>query len=129
MADADRTALVATHDERLVPLADRAVELTPRHLLATSSVETLEQDDGIVLFKQGDVGSLVYIVDSVTMRLTRDPLFKMPRSSTARALGKTVVTGFPLASIPGPLAEERICGSVIAKSCRRRSHRRDITTD
>ena len=30
LADADRTVLIATHDERLLPLADRIVELSPR---------------------------------------------------------------------------------------------------
>ena len=29
LADADRTVVIATHDERLLPLADRIVELSP----------------------------------------------------------------------------------------------------
>ena len=124
--------IVATHDERLVPLVDRVVELTPRQEPPTGSVETLELDDGVVLFHQGDAGSLVYIVESGTIQLTRDrvdgtqelldeiregghfgelaPLFKMPRSSTARALGKTVVTGLPLPQFRDVLKEKGTVG-------------------
>ncbi len=117
LADAERTVLVATHDERLIPLADRVVELTAR-ALPEGSEETRVLHDGETLFSQGDVGSLVYVVESGTIRLVRErvegpeekigdvgvggyfgelaPMFGMPRSATARAVGEAVVTGLPL---------------------------------
>jgi len=118
LADADSTVLIATHDERLLPLADRIVELVPHHLPTTGSAETFELDGGAVLFRQGDPGSLVYMVESGTVVLTRErsdgmeellqevgpgayfgelaPMFGLPRSATARARGDTAVTGLPL---------------------------------
>jgi len=117
LADSNRTVLVATHDDRLLPLADRVVELTPRKR-ATGAPERREMADGEVLFRQGDEGSLVYTVDSGTVQLLHEmasgadeliaevtegryfgelaPLFSLPRSATARALGPTVVSGLPL---------------------------------
>jgi putative ABC transport system ATP-binding protein len=137
LADAQRTVLVATHDDRLLPLADRVVELTARRAPADGEPERRELADGEVLFCEGDVGSLVYVVESGTVELVRErddggfepvarippgayfgelaPTFGLPRSATARALGPTVVTGMPLArfrkqmKVPGP-AETRAAG-------------------
>ncbi len=117
LADADRTVLIATHDERLLPLADRVVELSPRAAVA-AEIEHRELHDGEILFAEGDAGSLVYTVDSGTIRLLRErddgtdelvdevqpggyfgelaPMFGLPRSATARAAGPTVVTGLPM---------------------------------
>jgi putative ABC transport system ATP-binding protein len=118
LAEADRTVLIATHDERLLPLADRVIELVPHHLPTTGPAETLELEDEALLFRQGDPGTLVYMVESGTVVLTRElsdgteeriqeagpgayfgefaPMFGLPRSATARARGRTVVTGLPL---------------------------------
>jgi putative ABC transport system ATP-binding protein len=118
LADGDRTVLVATHDERLLPLADRIVELSPRAAPAAAASEHRRLEDGEVLFEQGDAGSLVYIVDAGGIQLVRQradgteetvsnlaageyfgelaPLFGLPRSATARAIGTTELTGFPV---------------------------------
>jgi len=118
LADADRTVLIATHDERLLPLADRIVELSPRVAPATAAVEHKNLEDGEVLFEQGDPGTLVFTVESGLIQLVRSrddgseeilsevaqgsyfgelaPMFGLPRSATARASGPTVVTGLPL---------------------------------
>lgn len=118
LADADRTVLVATHDERLLPLADRIIELAPRQVPVSGPAETLELSDGQILFRQGDVGSLVYIVESGAIGLSREcadgteeslqtvepgayfgelaPMFGLPRSATATALGNTAVTALSL---------------------------------
>jgi putative ABC transport system ATP-binding protein len=119
LADADRTVLIATHDERLLPLADRIVELSPRVATAATGVEHRNLENGEVLFEQGNPGSLVYIVESGLIHLTRQrddgaeevirevseggyfgelaPMFGLPRSATARAVGPTFVTGLPIA--------------------------------
>ncbi|HYA68309.1 MAG TPA: ATP-binding cassette domain-containing protein [Acidimicrobiales bacterium] len=118
LADADRTVLIATHDERLLPLADRIIELSPRVGSHDSIAEHQHLDDGEILFEQGDPGSLVYMVDSGLIQLIRRrddgsdeiiseassgayfgelaPMFGLPRSATARAVGPAVVTGLPL---------------------------------
>ena len=118
LVDADRTVLVATHDEQLASLADRVIELTPRQVYASNAAEQVDLADGAILFRQGDAGSLVYVVDSGLIQLFRRrvdgteeivqevgerghfgefaPMFRLPRSASARAVGDTVVTGIPL---------------------------------
>jgi putative ABC transport system ATP-binding protein len=117
LADADRAVIIATHDERLLPLADRIVELSPR-VASAATVEKRSLQDGEVLFEQGDPGALVYTVESGLIQLVRQrddgneevvsevapgayfgelaPMFGLPRSATARAAGSTLVTGFPV---------------------------------
>jgi putative ABC transport system ATP-binding protein len=118
LAEAERTVLIATHDERLLPLADRIINLAPARAPAAGPPERVALADGAVLFHQGDAGSLVYVVESGAVGLTRErsdgteeslrtiqpgayfgelaPMFGLPRSATARALGATVVTGLGL---------------------------------
>jgi putative ABC transport system ATP-binding protein len=118
LADADRAVIIATHDERLLPLADRIVELSPRVAPAATVEENRRLEDGEVLFAQGEPGALVYTVESGLIQLVRQrddgaeevvseigpgayfgelaPLYGLPRSALARAVGPTVVTGFPV---------------------------------
>jgi putative ABC transport system ATP-binding protein len=114
-----RAVVVATHDERMLPLADRVVELSPR---AAASEErppapiTLGEGDDV--FKQGDTGELVYMVDKGEIEIVREradgteerlttvgpggyfgelaPMFGLRRSATARATRQTRVTGLTL---------------------------------
>ena len=108
-----RVVVVATHDERLVPIADRVVELSaPR--LAERKAEQTELATGEVLFYEGQPGDVAYVVESGKVELIRRlpdgseevvfvagpgtwfgelaPLFGLPRSATARATTATVVT-------------------------------------
>jgi putative ABC transport system ATP-binding protein len=125
LADADRTVVIATHDDRLLPLADSIVELTPRHMPMTGAVEQISLEDGEVLFNQGDSGSLVYEVESGCIQIDRlrddgeveilshvtpgsyfgelAPMFGLPRSATARSVGATVVNGVPVGQFRGRL--------------------------
>jgi putative ABC transport system ATP-binding protein len=121
LADADRAVIIATHDERLLPLADRIVELSPRVAHAATVEEDRRLADGEVLFRQGEPGALVYTVESGLIQLVRQrddgaeevvseiapgayfgelaPTFGLPRSAMARAVGPTVVTGFPVGEV------------------------------
>jgi putative ABC transport system ATP-binding protein len=114
-----RLVLVSTHDDRVTRLADRVIELAPRgqEAMATEPV-TIELPAGEILFRQGDYGDLVYMIEAgkielyrvredgseepiVTMRRGQyfgeiAPLLSMPRTSSARAVGQTRVTGYPL---------------------------------
>jgi putative ABC transport system ATP-binding protein len=118
LAQPGRVVIVATHDERLLPLADRVVELTPRAAGEARPPETVELAAGEVLFEQGDQGDLVYYVESGRIEIFRvqadgtdervteiepdgyfgelAPMFGLRRSAGARALEPTVVTGYNL---------------------------------
>jgi putative ABC transport system ATP-binding protein len=118
LTDANRVVLVATHDDRLLPLSDVIVEMSPRATGSASAEEHRRLGDGEVLFSQGDPGALVYIVEEghVQMLRCRDdgteevlneygpggyfgelaPMFGLPRSATAKSLGPSTVTGLPL---------------------------------
>ena len=118
IADAGRMVVVATHDERMVPLADRTIELSPRHLDGVHSRGEVRLADGEILFRQGDVSDLVYVVEQGDVELVRalagggeeilarhgrgeyfgelGPMFRLRRSATARAMGPCRVLGLPV---------------------------------
>src|SRR5262249_38667311 len=64
LADDGRMVIVATHDDRLIPLADRVVNLTPRAGTEAREPVQVELEPGDVLFRQGERGDLVYVVES-----------------------------------------------------------------
>jgi putative ABC transport system ATP-binding protein len=120
LAAPGRVVVIATHDERLLPLADRVVELTPRPTSESRPPERVELAAGQVLFRQGDAGDLAYEVESGRIEIVQElsdggenllalvepenyfgelaPMFGLRRSATARAsVGKpAVVTGYTL---------------------------------
>ncbi|MBM3675505.1 MAG: ATP-binding cassette domain-containing protein [Actinobacteria bacterium] len=120
LAAPGRVVVIATHDERLLPLADRVVELTPRPADEHRAPERVELQPGQVLFRQGDAGDLVYEVDAGRIEIVQEmadgteeplatiesgnyfgelaPMFGLRRSATARAVtdGPVVVTGYTL---------------------------------
>jgi putative ABC transport system ATP-binding protein len=118
LADAGRTVIVATHDERLMPLADRVVHLTAPAPGSSHETETVKLAAGETLFEQGDKGNLVYVVESGAIEIVRvrddgseerlnvvtptqyfgefSPMFGLPRSASARALDDSVVIGYGL---------------------------------
>lgn len=118
LAGPGRIVVVSTHDERLLPLADRIVELSPRVHDESREPARTELAPGEVLFSQGEAGALVYVVEEGAMELVRElagggeetvsvvhagqyfgelaPMFGLRRSATARADGAAAVTGFTL---------------------------------
>jgi putative ABC transport system ATP-binding protein len=118
LADSGRLVIVATHDDRLVPLADHLVNLTPRRDTESRPPETTQLAAGEILFSQGDPGELVYVVDSGGVDLVRNredgteellvtiqpggyfgelaPMFGLQRAATARAAGPATVTGYTM---------------------------------
>ena len=121
LAAPGRVIVVATHDERLLPIADRVVELTPRLRPDDSPPSLVELEDGEVLFDEGDRGTRVFVVDSGEIELRRRlangddelvarygpgshfgelaPMLGFPRSATAVAVGPTVVLSLPFATV------------------------------
>ena len=116
LASGDRVVVVATHDNRLLPLADQVVELVPDvgHTSAPPSQVALSAGD--VLFEQGSWGETIYVVESGEVEIVAQksdgseevvsvvtaghyfgemgPLFRIPRSATARARTDATVVGY-----------------------------------
>lgn len=123
LASPGRIVVVSTHDERLVPIADRVLELTPRTIAHSRPPERVDLAAGETLFRQGDPGDLVYVVDEGEILLVREladggeevvhvagpgryfgelaPLLGMPRSATARAAVDSAVTGYSIVDFRG----------------------------
>ncbi len=116
LADAGRTVVVATHDDRLLPLADRVVELTPRFAVDHVERRHVEVAKGQVLFRQGEPSDLVYVVESGKLEVLLErtdhtqevvatvgpgqhvgelgPLLGLQRSATVRAASPSKLTAF-----------------------------------
>jgi putative ABC transport system ATP-binding protein len=117
IADEGRVVVVATHDERIVPLADRIAGLSPRPR-ERGTVTEVQLAPGEILFHQGDPSELVYVVEEGEVELVRllangseellarqgpgryfgelGPMFGIRRSATARATTQSRLTGLPL---------------------------------
>ncbi len=111
-----RTIVIATHDDRLLPLADRVVNLTPRAVVDDLPGVHRSLQQGEILFRQGDPGDLVYVIESGCVELSRDrtdgtgeilatygpgtyfgelaPLYGLRRSAGARATETSHLTGY-----------------------------------
>jgi putative ABC transport system ATP-binding protein len=116
LAAPGRLVVIATHDERLIPLADRTIELLPKAAAAEAPPYRLRLEPGQVLFTQGTASDFVYSVDEGEVELLRTrpdhteealravgpgeyfgelgPLLGLPRSASARARTTAVVTGY-----------------------------------
>jgi putative ABC transport system ATP-binding protein len=110
-----RLVVIATHDERLIPLADRAIDLAPKAVTGAEPPSRLHLEPGQVLFTIDSISDFVYTVDEGEVDLVRPrpdkteetvytagpgdyfgelgPLLGLPRSATARARTAAVVTG------------------------------------
>ena len=116
LASGERVVVVATHDTRMLPLADRVVELVPHADANEHEPETVTLEAGETLFEQGTMGDSIYLVSTGEVELIRElagggeeglkiagaddyfgemgPLFALPRSATARARTDATVVGY-----------------------------------
>jgi putative ABC transport system ATP-binding protein len=116
LATGDRIVVVATHDPRLLPLADRVIEMVPTTTLVNRADETIHLKAGTVLFDQGALSDLIYTVSEGELEMVHQPagggrevlrvaksgdyfgeigpMFGLPRSATVRARTDSVVTGY-----------------------------------
>ena len=129
IADDERVVVVATHDERIVPLADKIVGLSPRPE-ERGAPSTVELFPGEVLFDQGDPSDLVYVVEEGEVELVRllsdgqeellarhgpgeyfgelGPMFGLRRSATARAATASRLLGLPLTEFRTRFREQKL---------------------
>jgi putative ABC transport system ATP-binding protein len=116
LASGDRMVVVATHDSRILPLADRVVELVADFASTDRPPETVQLEAGEVLFEQGTMGELIYVVSEGELEIIRElasggeellnvaaggdyfgeigPVFHMPRNATVRARTDATVVGY-----------------------------------
>ena len=69
LASGDRMVVVATHDSRILPLADRVVELVPDFAESNRPPSTVQLPAGEVLFEEGTMGDCIYVMSRVNWRL------------------------------------------------------------
>ncbi|WP_319450918.1 MULTISPECIES: ATP-binding cassette domain-containing protein [unclassified Mycobacterium] len=115
LASGDRMVVVATHDSRILPLADRIVELVPELATTDRPPEAVHLEADAVLFEQCTMGDLIYVVAEGELEIVRQlagggekllkvvtagdyfgeigPLFHLPRSATVRARTDATVVG------------------------------------
>jgi putative ABC transport system ATP-binding protein len=116
LAHGERVVVVATHDSRILPMADRVVELVPELASTNRLPETVHVDAGEVLFEQCTMGDLIYVVSEGELEIVHElasggeelvkvaapgdyfgeigSLFHMPRSATVRARTDATVVGY-----------------------------------
>ena len=116
LASGDRVVVVATHDTRMLPMADRVVELMPHLPVTEHEPENVKLKSGQVLFEQGTLGDCIYVVSSGEVEIVRElssggeellkvagpgdyfgemgPVFGLPRSATVRARTDATVVGY-----------------------------------
>jgi putative ABC transport system ATP-binding protein len=71
LATGDRMVVVATHDPRLLPLADRVIEMVPTTTLVNRAHETIQLKAGTVIFNQGALADLIYTVSEGELEMVR----------------------------------------------------------
>ncbi len=130
LTDGGRVVVVATHDERLLALADQIIELRPSHLPAPDDVPLMLQlEAGANLFEQGDPSDLIYVVESGELEVLRaspdgemllnivrpgdcvgemGPLFGLDRSATVRAHCPSKVTGYSVKAFRNLVGDQKI---------------------
>ena len=116
LASGERVVVVATHDTRMLPLADHVVELVPHLDADEHEPEIVTLAAGETLFEQGTMGDSIYVVTEGEIEMVRElsaggegvlkvagpgdyfgemgPLFALPRSATARARTDATVIGY-----------------------------------
>jgi putative ABC transport system ATP-binding protein len=116
LAEGERVVVVVTHDSRLLPMADRVVDLVPALASTNRPPETVHLHAGEVLFEQCTMGDLIYVVSDGEFEIVREladggeelvkvavpgdyfgeigPLFNLPRSATVRARTDATVVGY-----------------------------------
>jgi putative ABC transport system ATP-binding protein len=127
LATPGRVVVVATHDDRMLPLADRVVDLAA-HAADVHLDPVVNLVAGQELFRQGERGTRVFMVERGEVELVRvkanggeellhvaekgeyfgelAPLLGFPRAATARARTKARVRGYDVAEFRALVGKE-----------------------
>jgi putative ABC transport system ATP-binding protein len=134
-----RSIVVATHDDRLRPLADQVVDLGARDPVTAPEIEL---EPGEVLFQEGSRGHLIYVVQKGKLEVSRGrgeerevvavlgrhehvgdmgALFQRPRSATVTAKTRAVVRSYSALQLAAMVGTERLDGLALHPPARRRT--------
>ncbi|MEP7115192.1 MAG: ATP-binding cassette domain-containing protein [Ilumatobacteraceae bacterium] len=129
LTDGGRAVIVATHDERLLALADQIIEMRPNFVTDDESSCVVRVDAAADLFKQGDPSDLIYVVNSGELEVVREtsdgetllsvigpgqyvgemgPLFGLNRTATVRARLPSTLTGYSAKAFRTLVGSDRI---------------------
>ena len=129
LTEGGRTVLVATHDERLLALADQIIEMRPNSVPDGESSRVVHIEAATNLFRQGDASDLVYVLESGELEVVREtpdgevllsviqpgqyvgemgPLFGLHRTATVRARATSTLTGYSAKAFRNLVGDERI---------------------
>ena len=129
LTDGGRAVVVATHDERLLALADQIIEMRPNFVPNDENSRTVHLDAGANLFEQGDPSDLIYVVDSGELEVLREspegevrlsiirpgehvgemgPLFGLDRSATVRARMDSTLIGYSVKAFRKLVGDDKI---------------------
>jgi putative ABC transport system ATP-binding protein len=131
LRDQGRIIIVSTHDARLLPIADRVIQMAPDQAHGDPPTHQVSVAAGDLVFEQGDRSDLVYTIDEGLVEIVRvmadgseerlnelrpgqyfgelGAFLGFPRSATARAASAVVLTAYSprvfrerMLSDPGP---------------------------
>jgi putative ABC transport system ATP-binding protein len=130
LADLGRTVIVATHDPRMLGLADHVIEMVPLQAASSSGPEDRHLAAGEVLFAQGSRGDRIYRVIDGEIELVAvvadeaeellavigpgdefgemGAVFDLQRSATARARTSAHVVGYTVADFKAQFGLARL---------------------
>ena len=116
LRDQGRNIVVSTHDQRLVPIADRLVKMVPDVEAVEEPTHDVSFAAGTTIFEQGDVSDLIYVIRTGEIDVFRaladggelfirrlgpgnyfgelGPLLGFPRSASVRAHSDVVLTAY-----------------------------------
>jgi putative ABC transport system ATP-binding protein len=116
LAAGERVVVVATHDSRILPMADHVIEMVPTLASTNRPPETVHLKAGELLFEQSTMGELIYVVSEGEFEIVREladggeelvkvarigdyfgeigVLFNLPRSATVRARTDATAIGY-----------------------------------
>ncbi|MEM9200880.1 MAG: ATP-binding cassette domain-containing protein [Actinomycetota bacterium] len=126
LRDAGRIIIVSSHDTRIIPIADRVVQMVDRQA-TTGELGRRRVADGTSIFEQGDPADVIYTIEDGEVDIIRiladgteealarvgagayfgelGPLLGFPRSASARAHGDTVLVAHDPAAFRSQLDE------------------------
>ena len=112
MAAGDRMVVVATHDTRILPLADLVIQLSPSATPAPREHGPVRVGRGSVLLEHGSIEDLIYIVTDGELEIVAEPVTTDPGEGVLRIGSRGRYTGKlgPFLRIPRA-ASVRPCGN------------------